>query len=203
MTGTYVVPTPTRELIKARLADTVGTHTLAHVEQTAIVARELAMLHGVDPDRAEIAALVHDIADPLSEHELLVRAERYGIPVSLTEARVPRLLHAPVGAEILRNEWGLGDEELLDAVRYHVTGAPVMSPLVKVVFVADKLEPNRDRHYRGLDAIRAIARADLDEAVLRLAGWRLTALVASGQPVHQQLVSARNSLIEQTLAMHR
>ncbi len=195
--------TPTAALIKARLADTVGIQTLAHVERTAIVARELAMLHGVDPDRAESAALVHDVADPLTERELLARAEQYGIPVSLTEARVPRLLHAPVGAELLRSEWGIRDEELLDAVRYHITGAPVMSPLVMVVFVADKLEPNRDRHDRGLDAIRAIARADLDEAVLRLAGWRLSTLVASGQPVHEQLVSARNALIEQTLAMQR
>ncbi len=203
MTSTSPPPTPSREIVEARIAASVDPRTLAHVQQTAKVARELATLHGVDPERAEIAALVHDVADPLSEHELIVRAEHYGIPVSLTEARVPRLLHAPVGAEILRDEWGIEDEEILDAVRYHVTGAPVMSPLVKVVFIADKIEPDRDHYYSGLDAIRAIARANLDEAVLRLYGWRVSALIADGQPVHEQLVSARNSLIEQTLAMHR
>jgi predicted HD superfamily hydrolase involved in NAD metabolism len=203
MSGSYVLPAPTPELVKARLADAVGMQTLTHVMRTANVARELAALHGVDPERAEITALMHDIADPLSESELITLAERYGIPVTLTEARVPRLLHAPVGAEILREEWGIDDEEMLDAVRYHVTGAPVMSALVKIVFVADKIEPDRDRHYSGLNAIRAIARTNLDEAVLRLYGWRVSALVDAGQPVHEQLVSARNSLIERTLAMHR
>ncbi len=203
MTHLSILSTPTIELVTARLADTVGLETLAHVRQTAIVARELAALHGVDPERAELAALVHDVADPLSEQELMMRAERYHIPVTLTEARVPRLLHAPVGAEMLREEWGIGDEEVLNAVRYHVTGAPLMSPLVKIIFVADKIEPDRDRYYSGLDAIRVIARTNLDEAVLRLYAWRMSSLVATGQPMHQQLVSARNSLIEQTLAMQR
>jgi predicted HD superfamily hydrolase involved in NAD metabolism len=157
----------------------------------------------VDPHRAEVAALLHDVADSLSERELLEAAQRYGIPVSLTEARVPRLLHAPVGAEILRTEWGITDDEVLDAVRYHISGAPVMSPLVKVVFVADKIEPARDRHYGGLGLIRAIARTDLDEAVLRLYAWRMSTLVEAGERVDEQLVTARNSLIEQTLAMYR
>jgi predicted HD superfamily hydrolase involved in NAD metabolism len=150
-----------------------------------------------------VAALLHDIADGLSDRELLARAEGYGIRVSLTEARVPRLLHAPVGAEILRHEWGITDEEVLDAVRYHISGAPVMSPLVKVVFVADKIEPARDRHYGGLGPIRAIAHVNLDEAVLRLYAWRMNTLVESGKRVDEQLVTARNTLIEQTLAMYR
>jgi predicted HD superfamily hydrolase involved in NAD metabolism len=194
---------PTRDQIVARLKELVSAETLGHVQRTARYARELAAKHDVDPRRAEVAALLHDIADPLSEHELLIRAERYGIRVSLTEARVPRLLHAPVGAEMLRSEWGITDEEVLDAVRYHVSGAPVMSPLVKVIFVADKIEPARDRHYGGLGLIRAIARTDLDEAVLKLYAWRMSTLVEAGQRVDEQLVTARNSLIEQTLAMYR
>jgi predicted HD superfamily hydrolase involved in NAD metabolism len=181
----------------------VSAETLGHVQRTARYARELAVKHGVDPHRAEVAALLHDVADSLSERELLEAAQRYGIPVSLTEARVPRLLHAPVGAEILRTEWGITDDEVLDAVRYHISGAPVMSPLVKVVFVADKIEPARDRHYGGLGLIRAIARTDLDEAVLRLYAWRMSTLVEAGERVDEQLVTARNSLIEQTLAMYR
>jgi len=191
------------ELVKARLEDTVGPQTLAHVLETANIAWELAAIHDVDPGRATLAALVHDIADPMPTHELLARAERYGIPVSLTEARVPRLLHAPVGAELLREEWGFADEEILDAVRYHVTGASIMSPLVKLIFVADKIEPTRDRHYHGLDGIRELAQTSLDAAVLKLYGWRVSNLIAGGQPVHERMVAARNSLIERTLATER
>lgn len=201
MPATQHLPTP--DEIRERLRGRLEPDTLEHLERTAKVARELALAHGVDPDRAEVAALLHDIADPLSDRELVLRAQRYNLSVSLTEARVPRLLHAPVGAEILRREWGITDDEVLDAVRYHVSGAPVMSPLVKVVFVADKIEPSRDRHYGGLEQIRAIARRDLDDAVLRLYAWRMSTLVETGQRVDERLVAARNSLIERTLATER
>jgi predicted HD superfamily hydrolase involved in NAD metabolism len=193
----------TPDEIRVVLADYLKPETLAHVERTANVARRLALQHHLDPDRAEATALVHDVADGWSDKELLGAAERFGISVSLTEARVPRLLHAPVGAEFLRHEWGITDEEVLDAVRYHVSGAPMLSPLAKVIFVADKIEPARDRHYGGLGLIRAISRTDLDEAMLRLYAWRMSTLVESGQRVDEQLVTARNTLIEQTLAMYR
>jgi len=134
----------TAEEARARLRQEMEPDTFAHAERAADLARQLAEIHGVDPDRAELAGLLHDIADRYSERELAIRADRYGISVSLTEARVPKLLHAKVGAEILRREWGITDEELLDAVREHITGGVRMSPLSKVTFVADKLEPGRD-----------------------------------------------------------
>ncbi len=194
---------PTGEQIRGRLAAVLAPEVLAHVDRTAQVARSLAVEHGVDPHRAEIAALLHDVADSLPDDELLKRAAAYGIAISPTETHVPRLLHGPVGAELLREEWGITDEEILDAVRYHITGAPIMSPLVKIVFVADKIEPARDLEYGGLSMIRAAAKTDLDEAVLRLYGWRLGRLVEADQPVAEPLVAARNAIIERNLAMYR
>jgi predicted HD superfamily hydrolase involved in NAD metabolism len=172
--------------------------TLSHARRTADVARDLAVVYGVDSNRAELAALVHDIADRYSDVELLILAERYGIPVSLTEARVPKLLHGPVGAEILRREYGITDDELLDAVRDHIAGGPQMSKMAKILFVADKIEPERDRHYHGLDPVRSLARVDLDQAMLKLYAWRISDLVDAGRPVHDRLITARNMLLENT-----
>jgi predicted HD superfamily hydrolase involved in NAD metabolism len=183
-----------------RVRAVLGAETLAHSERTAELAAELAARHGVDPERARVAALVHDIADRYSNRELLVLAQRYGIDVSLTEARVPKLLHGKVGAEILKREWGVTDDELLDAVRDHITGGALMGPLAKVLFVADKLEPERDRHLRDLDPIRQLAMVNLEAAMLKLYAWRMDELVASGKPVAHALVRARNELIERTLA---
>jgi predicted HD superfamily hydrolase involved in NAD metabolism len=177
--------------------------TFAHAERAAELAARLAMRHGVDPERAQLAGLLHDIADRYSERELLSLAERYGVPVNLTEARVPKLLHGKVGAEILRRDWGITDEELLDAVRDHITGGVYMSDLAKVTFVADKLEPARDRHYGGLDPERETAMVDLDAAMQQLYAWRMTELVQAGKPVDGALVAARNRLIERMLARRR
>lgn len=127
--------------VRARLQQELPPGMLEHVDQTAHLARKLAAVHGVDRDRAELAALLHDIADRYSDVELLILAERYDLPVSLTEARVPKLLHGKIAAEILRREWGITDDELLDAIADHITGGVRMSPLAKIVFIADKLDP--------------------------------------------------------------
>jgi predicted HD superfamily hydrolase involved in NAD metabolism len=188
--------------IRERNREEMEPDTFAHSERTAVLARQLAEAHGVEPDRAELAALVHDIADRYSERELITLAQRYDLPINLTEARVPKLLHGRVGAEILR-EAGVTDEELLDAIRDHITGGPRMSPLSKVLFVADKLEPHRDRHYGGLDQVREIAMVDLDEAIMRLYAWRMDRLISEGQPVDDKLVASRNRLIDRMLARSR
>jgi predicted HD superfamily hydrolase involved in NAD metabolism len=176
--------------------------TYGHAERAAEIARRLAEVHGEDPDRAELAGLVHDIADRFGDRELMRLAEHYEIPITLTEARIPKLLHARVGAEMLR-EMGVRDQELLDAVREHITGGPRMSLLSKITFVADKIEPHRDRHYGGLDPVREIAIVDLDQAILQLYAWRMDELVAAGKPIHDQLTTARNRLIERMLARGR
>jgi predicted HD superfamily hydrolase involved in NAD metabolism len=187
--------------VRERLRREMEPDTFGHAERTAELARKLAVAHGVDPERAELAALVHDVADRVSERELLEMVERYDLDLSITEAQIPKLLHARVGAEILHRGWGISDDELLDAVREHITGGPRMSPLSKVLFAADKLEPFRDRHYGGLDPIREIAMVNLDEAIMRLYAWRMTELVRTGSRVDDRLTTARNRLIDQTMAM--
>lgn len=205
----FIVPVPATETIppleeiRARVGREMLADGFAHVLRVAETARELAEIHGVDPDRAEAAALMHDIADRYSEKDLLHWAEKYGVEFNLTEARIPKLIHGKVGAEILRHEWGITDEEVLDAVRFHISGSIRMGLLAKVVFVADKIEPNRDKFYGGLDDIREFAHQDLDQAILKLYAWRMSELLLHGAPVHEDLADARNSLIEQYQAGQR
>ena len=188
------------EDLRARAERELQPDVLDHARRTAAIARELAACHGVDPDRAELAGLLHDIADSYSEHELLTEAARYGITLNLTEARVPKLIHGKVGAELLRSQWGITDEELLDAVRYHLSGSPMMGTLAKITFVADKIEPERDKFYGGLEALRELAKTDLDQAILKLYSWRMNQLVTSGATVHEDLSQARNALIDRMQA---
>lgn len=42
------------------------------------------------------------------------------------------LLHGPVGAYIAQSEFGITDEELLNAIRFHTTGRANMSRLEKL-----------------------------------------------------------------------
>ena len=169
---------------------------LGHEQRTATFARELAAIHGVDPDRAELAALVHDIAAHHAGPQLLALARQFALPVSYAEALQPRLLHAPVGAELLRREYGVRDDELLDAVRHHIVGSPHLSPLGKVLFLANKLEAGRERLGHRLAELRDAARADLDRTLLYLYGLQIADLAAQDQPIANRTIAARNTLLD-------
>jgi predicted HD superfamily hydrolase involved in NAD metabolism len=184
--------------IDARLKSALPAHTLAHVRRVAELARTLADHLGANADQVELAALLHEIAARYSDRQLLRLAEYFEIPVNPTEARVPRLLHGKVGAEILRQEWGILDREVLAAVRNHVGGAAHMGLVEKIVFLADKLEPERDRFYGDLDPIRALAIEDPDAAVAQLTAWREANLPLTGTP--DPRTDAAHTLTEYLLA---
>ena len=103
----------TETRIKQRVA-TLPAGLRAHIGRAQEVARELAPFHDVDPDRAALGILAHDVARAMPGPDLLAQAGRFHLAIGPIEASTPLLLHGPVGAEILRVEDGLaarGSEE--------------------------------------------------------------------------------------------
>jgi predicted HD superfamily hydrolase involved in NAD metabolism len=145
-------------LARERLADRRYAHTL----RVADTAEGLARLHGTDPYRTRLAALLHDAAREVGVDEALGIAKRWGVSVGEPERESPKLLHGPIAAEWARQELGVGDEEVLEAVRVHTVAAPEMGPIALVVYVADKIEPARD--YPSADHLRELAQRDLRSA---------------------------------------
>jgi predicted HD superfamily hydrolase involved in NAD metabolism len=163
-----------------------------HVERVVAEADRLAAgYRQLDKEQVELAAWGHDIARALSRQELLARARGFGLEVSPVEEQAPILLHGPVGAEILRREYGIDDPEVLAAARFHSTGRAGMSLLEKVIFVADKIEPGKVRAKPALARVRELAAIleYLDQLLerARQENWRL----------HPQAIAARNELLAQ------
>src|SRR6476646_8861616 len=129
-----------REQVLSWLAVNVPESRLKHilrVEQTAI---ELAQHHSLDVERAAQAGLMHDLAKYFKPQRLLEMAQAEGLEIDPVEAAHPHLLHAPVGAIVARDEFGVEDEEVLQAICDHTLGRPGMGLLSCVVFLADSLE---------------------------------------------------------------
>jgi predicted HD superfamily hydrolase involved in NAD metabolism len=78
------------------------------------------------------------------------------------ECEQPILLHGPVAAALARKELGVEDEDVLAAVRAHTTGEPEMGALALALYVADKIEPDRDQP--GVKDLRKLALKDLHKA---------------------------------------
>lgn len=165
-------------LTRSRLSE----NRYAHVLGVAETAEELALTHGLPPQKTRLAALLHDAARESSPEELLESARGYGLkPDDFTKER-PMLLHGPVAAEEARCELGVKDQEVLEAVRVHTTGAPEIGPLALAVYVADKIEPGRD--YPSVGKLRELAREDLREAATAILRATEAHNENRGRPTH-------------------
>jgi predicted HD superfamily hydrolase involved in NAD metabolism len=167
----------------------------AHIRRVCDIARELAPHHGLDPDRAALGMLAHDVARAMPGKELLGHAIALGLPIALVDLRAPVLLHGPVGAELLRRESGLDDASLYQAVYWHTTAHPTLDTLGKVVFLADKLDPPKARKYPYQPQLHQLAMEDLDRAILEFLTRETLGQLNRGGMVHPMMVETRNSLL--------
>jgi len=136
---------------------------LSHIQGTEQEAVRLAVRWGADADSAAEAAILHDMTKKLSSEEQLILCDKYGIIADAVERDFPKLLHSKTGAALARDLFGVNDQ-VYDAILCHTTGKYNMSLLEKVIYLADYIEPNRD--FDGVDYLRALAYADIDEAMV-------------------------------------
>ncbi len=197
-TGAGQIDTTIESRIQQRVA-TLPAGLQAHIGRAQEVARELAPYHNVDPDRAALGILAHDVARAMQGPELIAHATRFHLPIRPVEENVPLLLHGPVGAEILRVEDGLAasgeEEDLYQAVYWHTTFHPTLvDEMGKVVFLADKLDPNKRKKIPYQPELMDLARENLDAAILEFLSRQVADLTARGKEVHPMMLEARDSL---------
>jgi predicted HD superfamily hydrolase involved in NAD metabolism len=163
------------ELARAVRAHLDQDHRYRHCVRVARSADILAQSHGVDPAKARLAAMLHDLARLYSNAELLAECERRAMPIDAFERRNPIVLHARLGAALARELFDIYDLDILSAIEKHTLGAAQMSPLDCVVYLADALEPGRDYANRApiwdlaKRDMRAAMSAAIDESLVYLA----------------------------------
>lgn len=150
--------------IKEKLVKKLSAKRFDHTIGVSYTAAAMAMRYGINVDKAALAGLLHDCAKYMTDEELIEKCKKYDISCSDTELRNGYLLHAKLGAYFAKEKYGISDDEICSAVRYHTTGKPAMSILDAIVFTADYIEPGR-KVLPNFKLIRSMAFVDLDEAV--------------------------------------
>ena len=112
---------------------------------------------------------MHDCAKGkhLYASEMLKLCRQYQLEISETEEKDPYLLHGKLGAYFCEHKYKIKNPEILSAIIWHTTGRPDMTLMEKIVFVADYIEPGRDKA-PNLDDLRRLAFEDIDEAVYEI-----------------------------------
>lgn len=179
------------EILLSSLSPSRWQHTLG-VESTAA---SLAKRYGCDEGKAAEAALFHDCAKSMeTPQELIDICQRGHIDLSEDEIGSPEVLHAPAGAVIAREIYGIIDTEVLDAIRWHTTGHAGMTLIEKIVYLADMIEPGR-KDFGGLAYLRDIAYKDLDKAIVAAAESTIRYVRSKGITPDRRTTEMINNII--------
>jgi predicted HD superfamily hydrolase involved in NAD metabolism len=185
-----------RDLWRSRAAAlveaTLSRPRLAHSREVARLSSELCDRFHADEDRGYIAGIAHDLARELDESEMLLLAERDGLPLRDWERANPLLLHGRAAASILAKDTGYEDSEALQAIRDHITGRAGMGPISKIVFAADFLEPTRE--FVSPEFRRRTLALSLDEMVLAVLERKIHYVKAASKSVAEDAQALQEEL---------
>ncbi len=176
------------DLIKSKLSP----YRFNHSVEVAKSAAYLAEKYGGDSEKMYVAGLLHDVLKEADRDETFYYVDKYVIPLTVLEEVTPKLWHAIVGAEFIKNELNIDDEEIITAVRYHTTGRKNMTLGEKILFIADFISADRD--YNGADEMRERAEKSLECAMDMGLSFTIADLVEQGRPVHPDTVDAYNDI---------
>ena len=177
-----------RRLAKKRLSAKRYQHTL-NVRRMAV---KLAKRWGADPEKAALAALLHDTAKELPREEMLQILNDNAIMAENAQNRPSPVWHGICAAILAQTQWGVEDEEVLSAIRCHTTGKPGMSLLDEIVFLADMTSAERD--YPEVDYLRKLEKKDSHQAMREALEMNLHWLEESGKPVDEETRAALEDL---------
>lgn len=184
-----LIPYTRDELIKKvhkKLDDKRFQHCL-RVEQQAF---QLAKQNQVNTEKAAIAGLLHDYAKQRSDHDFIkVINDKQMDPELLDYGNA--IWHGVVGAEFIKDELHIFDEEILNAVRRHTVGAPYMTKLDQIIYMADYIEPGRD--FPGVEKARELTNQSLKKGVFFQTQQTLKYLVENGRPIYPGTIATYNA----------
>ena len=121
--------------IKDYLRSNLKPARYGHVLGVVNTAIKLAETYGEDKEKAEIAALCHDVAKNMSNEELRKIIEDENIILSIDEENTKELWHSIIAPIIAKKVFEIKDEEILNAMRWHTTGKENMTNLEKIVYL--------------------------------------------------------------------
>ena len=129
-----------RALLEERLPKKTYNHALSVTELLIACHEDVG---GVSREQAEYAGLLHDLCKAMKGDALLEAAHHYGIDITDHQRERPQLLHGPVAAEEARQDLGMDDSDVYEAVFWHTTGKSGWCPTGVALYFADYSEPLR------------------------------------------------------------
>lgn len=138
-----------------------------HTLGVMFTAASMAMVWGEDLEKARVAGLLHDCAKCIPNKKKITMCEKNKIEITEFERNNPFLIHAKLGAFLAKDKYKVEDPEILSAITWHTTGKEDMTLLEKIIYIADYIEPARNKAPH-LTRLRKLAFTDINECMYEI-----------------------------------
>lgn len=155
-----------------------------HTLLVAKYAKKLAKIYKENINDAETAGMLHDIAREWDFNDILKFIDGRKITVSDEKRNNPILLHGFVASVIAKEEFGISNQGVINAIANHTLGSKNMGQLEEIIFLADYLASRN-----GTDIgnkIFKIAGESLDKAVLMVYELNFEYLTKENSPIAKE-----------------
>ena len=167
-----------------------------HIHRTRKLGLEISAQYDVDSELVDISILGHDIARNLDDIDLIMEAKNLRINIDETEKNAPILLHGPIAATWISNNFlNQIDERIIEAIYFHTTGRANMSDVSKVTFLADKLDPEKIKRRPSLMDVKSHIDISLDQAILKFIELQIDFSNMKNWEIPKMLLEFRDSLL--------
>ena len=182
---------------KDMIRSMMGKKRYTHSCNVADMCVKLAEVHGGDVKKAYLAGILHDCrkeADAETQRKEMMASGYYVDPAELASKST---WHGLAAAYYLREELGITDEDVLNAVRYHTVARAAMSKLEKIVYLGDLVSAERD--FPDVGKYRAYALKDLDDGMYRALKWSIGNLSENDRKIPVSTIEAFNYYMDRRI----
>ncbi|MDO5556539.1 MAG: bis(5'-nucleosyl)-tetraphosphatase (symmetrical) YqeK [Clostridia bacterium] len=178
-----------QKYVKEHLSEKRYYHSMCVMERS----EELAIKYGADIERVKKIGIAHDIAKEMTEQEKLEYVNKNNIKIDETEKENVGLLHAKIGKDIAKKQFGFPDY-MGQAIENHTTGNKNMDIYSKILFIADRT--SKDRNFEDIKELNKLVDENINEAVLYILDKKIELQIKKKATIHINGIMARNYLLK-------
>lgn len=180
--------------IRVFIRNSLSKERYEHSLGVAETAAHLGKKFGIDTDRLEIAALLHDAGKHYDGEERDNFIIDKHILLTPDDLRAKGVIHAKISAVIAREKFQIEDKEILDAVYYHTSGHPDFTRFQKIIFASDYLDPARGLSDRK--KLVKLVETDFERGVLEIIKTKIFWVMERNDHLHPLSVEFYNRQTE-------
>ena len=182
--------------IKKWLQENLDKDRFYHTLGVADCAKDLAKKYNLNEEKAYLAGLLHDCAK-CYDNEVLLEILTDKMHCNMEELLNPKTYHSPAGAYLAKEMFDVCDREILNSIYCHTVGREEMTDFEKIIFLADKIEPNtRDESWRNhvLEVLKE--QNGLNKALLECYEYTIKSLVDRKLKICLTTIKIYNELLD-------